>query len=89
MAFGAQQALTERGLRVPDDVSLVSFDDDVLAAYMHPPLTTASLPFYEMGRLAMELALAPDTGDGEHLVPMPLQVRDSVRAPHSVTSVSG
>lgn len=77
VAFGAQQALTEHGLRVPDDVSLVSFDDDELASYMRPPLTTARLPYYEMGRLAMELALKPDDADGEHLVPMPLQARDS------------
>ena len=77
------------GLRVPDDVSLVSFDDDELAAYMRPPLTTARLPFYEMGRLAMGIALATDTANGEHLVPMPLQVRDSVRALRPVTSVSG
>lgn len=89
IAFGAQQALTEHGLRVPEDVSLVSFDDDELAAYMRPPLTTARLPYYEMGRLAMELALAPEVVDGEHLVPMPLQVRDSVRALPSVISASG
>lgn len=89
VAFGAQQALTEHGLRVPDDVSLVSFDDDDLAAYMRPPLTTARLPYYEMGRLAMEIALAPDTGSGEHLVPMPIQIRDSVRVLPGVTSLSG
>jgi len=89
VAFGAQQALTEHGLRVPDDVSLVSFDDDELASYMRPPLTTARLPYYEMGRLAMEIALAPDTGNGENLVPMPLQMRDSVRALRRGTCVSG
>ncbi|KRF22315.1 substrate-binding domain-containing protein [Phycicoccus sp. Soil802] len=77
------------GLRVPDDVSLVSFDDDELGAYMRPPLTTARLPYYEMGRLAMAIALAPDTGNGENLVPMPLQVRDSVRDLRRATSWSG
>ena len=89
IAFGAQQALTEYGLRVPDDVSLVSFDDDELASYMRPPLTTARLPYYEMGRLAMEIALAPADGDGEHLVPMPLQIRDSVRALTRLVPPSG
>jgi LacI family transcriptional regulator len=86
IAFGAQQALTEAGLRVPDDVSLVSFDDDELASYMRPPLTTARLPYYEMGRLAMEIAMAPDTSNGERLVPMPIQIRDSVRALRRGTS---
>ena len=89
VAFGAQQALTEHGLRVPDDVSLVSFDDDELAAYMRPPLTTARLPYYEMGRLAMKITLAPDTWSGEHVVPMPIQIRDSVRVLRGVTSLSG
>ncbi len=89
IAFGAQQALTEYGRRVPDDVSLVSFDDDDLAGYMRPPLTTARLPYYEMGRLAMKVALASDTWSGEHLVPMPLQVRDSVRALPRLVPPSG
>ena len=89
VAFGAQQALAERGLSVPDEVSLVSFDDDELATYMRPPLTTARLPYYEMGKLAMEIALAPGTADGEHLVPMPLQVRGSVRTLRRGTSLAG
>ena len=75
LAFGAQQALADHGLRVPDDASLVSFDDDELAAYMRPPLTTARLPYYEMGSLAMDLALTPQEEGSEHLVAMPLQIR--------------
>ena len=80
VAFGAQQALTERGLRVPDDVSIASFDDDEIASYMRPALTTARLPYEEMGREAMKLLLRPDDSPGEHLVEMPLQVRDSIRS---------
>ncbi|GAA2158644.1 LacI family DNA-binding transcriptional regulator [Humibacillus xanthopallidus] len=79
VAFGAQQALTERGLRVPDDVSIASFDDDEIASYMRPALTTARLPYEEMGRQAMELLLRPEDSPGEHLVEMPLQVRESIR----------
>ncbi|MFC7595929.1 LacI family DNA-binding transcriptional regulator [Terrabacter sp. GCM10028922] len=79
VAFGAHQALTERGLRVPDDVSIASFDDDEIASYMRPALTTARLPYEEMGRRAMELLLADDEPTGEHLVEMPVQVRDSIR----------
>jgi LacI family transcriptional regulator len=78
VAFGAHQALTERGLGVPDDVSIASFDDDEIASYMRPGLTTARLPYERMGRGAMELLLADDEPTGEHLVEMPVQVRDSI-----------
>ena len=60
VAFGAYQALEEHGLRVPDDVSIASFDDDEIASYLRPALTTARLPYEEMGRKAMELVLGPD-----------------------------
>lgn len=80
VAFGAQQALQEKGLRIPDDVSVASFDDDQIASYMRPGLTTARLPYLEMGRRGLELLLDPAPVAGEHLVEMPLQVRGSIRA---------
>ncbi len=79
VAFGAQQAMQEKGLRIPDDLSVASFDDDQIAAYMRPGLTTAQLPYLEMGRKALELLLDPAPTPGEHLVEMPIQVRDSIR----------
>ncbi len=78
VAFGAQQALQERGLRIPDDVSLASFDDDQIASYMRPGITTARLPYLEMGRKGLELLLEPTSPPGEHLIEMPLQVRGSI-----------
>lgn len=81
VAFGAHQALLERGLRVPDDVSIASFDDDEIASYMRPGLTTARLPYEEMGRRAMNALLDPSGPRREHLVPMPLQIRESVAPP--------
>ena len=79
LAFGAYQALAERGLRVPDDVSVVSFDNDEIAAYLRPGLTTIALPHEEMGRRAVELLLGD--GDPEQLlVPMPVVERGSVAA---------
>jgi len=75
VAFGAQQAMQERGLRIPDDLSVASFDDDQIAAYMRPGLTTARLPYESMGRRAMELLLAGDEQTGEHL-----QKRQSIRS---------
>jgi LacI family transcriptional regulator len=79
VAFGAQQVLAEKGFRVPDDVSIASFDDDEIASYMRPALTTARLPYEEMGRRAMEIVLDEDAPPGERLVEMPLQVRGSIR----------
>jgi LacI family transcriptional regulator len=85
LAFGAYQALTEAGLGVPEDVSVVSFDDDVLASWVRPQLTTVALPHYELGRVAIEMLLDADMhrrldgGSRIHRVPMPLRTRASVR----------
>ncbi|WP_409060883.1 LacI family DNA-binding transcriptional regulator [Streptomyces sp. SYP-A7185] len=57
MAVGALGALRERGLRVPDDVSLAGFDDIPLVGELTPPLTTVSLPLTQMGRDVLSLAL--------------------------------
>lgn len=81
LAFGAYQALTERGLRVPDDVSVVSFDNDEVAAYLRPGLTTVALPHEAMGRRAVEMLLNADPSDGSVLIPMPVIERASIAAP--------
>ena len=57
MAVGAMQAATETGLRIPDDLSIIGYDDQVIAAYTRPPLTTVTLPNYEMGRKAAEILI--------------------------------
>lgn len=49
MAFGARLALYRRGIRVPEDISLVGFDDHYSAAYSIPPLTTVRQPAVELG----------------------------------------
>lgn len=77
LAFGAYQALTERGPNVPSDISLVSFDDDEIASYLRPGLTTIGLPHIEMGRRAVQLLLGHDE-PGHVLVPMPVIVRGSI-----------
>ena len=83
IAFGAYQALTAAGLTVPDDVSVVSFDDSPLAAWLRPPLTSVSIPYLEMGRLAVETLLSQSRVRGPILVPMPLRERDSIGPPAS------
>jgi LacI family transcriptional regulator len=78
LAFGAYQALSEAGLNVPEDVSVISFDNDELAAYLRPGLTTIALPHDDMGREAVRLLLT-ESNSREHLVPMPVVTRASIR----------
>lgn len=84
LAFGAYRALGEAGLRAGRDVAVVSFDDDDIAVYLDPMLTTAAAPFEEMGAQAVRLLLDGEHAPGEHLVPMPLRVRGSVKVPEKV-----
>jgi LacI family transcriptional regulator, galactose operon repressor len=87
LAFGAYQALAEAALTVPADVSVVSFDDDVLATWVKPQLTTVALPHYELGRAAIELLLDRKQAQSPHghhprikRIAMPLRERESVRS---------
>ena len=58
MAYGTISAAEQRGLRVPEDIAVVGFDDNPSSAHMEPALTTVRQPFYEMGRRASEILLA-------------------------------
>ena len=57
MALGVLRALYERGRRVPEDVSVVGFDDTPESAYFIPPLTTVRQDFQRVGRAAVQLLL--------------------------------
>lgn len=87
IAVGAYQALDDFDLKVPSDVSVVSFDDHPVATWIRPKLTTIALPHYELGRKAVEVLLTEigrsDTAaeGATHRVPMPVRVRDSVATP--------
>jgi LacI family transcriptional regulator len=85
LAFGVYQALAEARLRVPADVSVVSFDDDAIAAWLRPGLSTAALPHEQMGRRAVEVLLEEGAG-GRILVPMPLRRRASICEPTATAS---
>ncbi len=54
MAYGCYDALREAGLRVPQDIAVIGFDDREIAKNTHPPLTTLILPHFEMGEIAAE-----------------------------------
>ncbi len=57
MAIGAMKAFMEAGLRIPEDISVVGFDDIAAASYVQPPLTTIACPKRQMGKAAIELLL--------------------------------
>lgn len=80
MAFGARLALYRRGLRVPDDVSLVGFDDEMTAAFTIPPLTTVRQPSVEMGRAAAAAIMGLMDGQPvrQQIFSSQLVVRESV-----------
>jgi LacI family transcriptional regulator len=57
MAYGVLEVAEERGIRIPEDIAIVGFDDYMLSAHMRPPLTTIRQPFFEMGYKAIETLL--------------------------------
>jgi transcriptional regulator, LacI family len=57
MAVGAYQALYQAGLRIPQDMAVIGYDDIELARYMTPPLTTIHQPKDELGELAIDVLI--------------------------------
>ena len=84
MALGAYFALKEAGVRIPEDVSIVGYDDqEDLAADLNPPLSTIRLPHYEMGRWAVRqlIARSADELPTHTFAPCPVVSRQSVGPP--------
>ncbi|GLI26227.1 LacI family transcriptional regulator [Agromyces rhizosphaerae] len=94
LAIGVLHGLVSRGVRVPEDVAVVGYDDIEFAAIATVPLTSVRQPSREMGRTAAELLLALISGEGDdvprHVVYQPeLMVRASTVAGSSRTTVGG
>ncbi len=83
MAMGVYLAARKAGLRIPEDLSVVGFDDTPVAVRMWPTLTTVRLPIRDMGRKAVELLLRDGEarGDAPVIFTPEIVVRDSTRAP--------
>jgi DNA-binding LacI/PurR family transcriptional regulator len=84
MALGVIQALEEHGRRVPQDISVVGFDDIPEAAYFRPALTTVWLDFAAVGRLCINQLLKMIAGEQPSPVPLlppELRVRSSAASP--------
>ncbi|MGO2328042.1 LacI family DNA-binding transcriptional regulator [Glutamicibacter arilaitensis] len=80
VAMGVFQALADKGLTPGKDLSVLSFDDEIIASYLRPQLTAIRLPYEKMGSLAVELLLDGNLEPGEHQIDMPLIERDSMMA---------
>jgi LacI family transcriptional regulator len=83
IALGAYQALRATGRAIPEDVSVLSFDDSELAAWLRPQLTSVSLPHYQLGWQAVEKLLGPPSEPAVLRLPMPVRNRQSVGNPSS------
>ncbi len=85
MAMGAMDAVRSRGLRVPEDISILGFDDIPQAAMVRPALTTVRQPLEQMGRLATQVLVDqlkyPEKEIGRVELPTELVVRGSTNPP--------
>ena len=80
MAFGAEKAVQERGKKVPEDISIIGFDDISLSQYMTPPLTTIRQPSIEKGAIAASLlidSLAEEKEQETRILDVELIIRNS------------
>ncbi len=82
-AMGVYQAVAELGLRIPDDLSVVGFDNLHDAVYLNPPLTTVDQFISEMGRIAVDMLVQQLNGESLenpiHTIPTKLIIRESCR----------
>jgi LacI family transcriptional regulator len=85
VAYGAIQAIKDAKLLIPDDISVVGFDDDLLSRYLKPPLTTVTNPAPGLGAEAARLLINILRGRANHsgrtVLPTTLALRGSCKAP--------
>ena len=81
MATGVIKAIKERGLRIPQDIAVVGFDDHAIAAHTEPPLTTVKQSFFEIGQVAAAKLIGILNKEGlvtrSNLLPAKLIIRSS------------
>lgn len=83
-AVGVMHAAAEMGIKIPDDLSVMGYDNLPIARYMMPPLTTVAQPFVEMSEKAVELLLnsitMPDLEPQKAVLPTQLVIRETTAA---------
>jgi LacI family transcriptional regulator len=87
MAMGVMDAVRNRGLRIPDDISVVGFDNIPQSAMVYPPLTTVQQPLEQMGRVAAQMLLNILNSDKKDVnrieLPTELIIRGSTSSPRN------
>ena len=88
IAIGAYQAIQNQGLRIPQDISIMGYDDIELARYLFPSLSTISQPKAELGKLAVETLLQRIQEPNENYRTLVLEptciLRESISSPSNV-----
>jgi DNA-binding LacI/PurR family transcriptional regulator len=89
MAMGVMDAVRTQKMHIPDDISVVGFDNIPQSTAVYPPLTTVQQPLEQMGRVATQMLLGilkdPDKDVRRIELPTELIVRDSTSAPKDRT----
>lgn len=86
MAVGCYEAIKEMGLSIPEDISVIGYDDDEIARHLSPPLTSMNLADRSMGRWVVDQLFHGPTGNNRHpltKLECELVERDSIAAPKS------
>ena len=87
-AIGCLARLRERGIRVPEEMSVAGFDDISAARYVNPPMTTIHVPMWDLGATGMrhilKLINEEEVTEGTFLLPYTLIERESTAAVHEV-----
>ncbi len=86
MAGGVYDRLTERGLKVGEDISVLGYDNRLMSGYMYPPLTTVELPLHDMGYRSAEIALDA-IEHGLEALPREIRVRGELILRDSVCKI--
>lgn len=85
MAVGAMRAVTNAGLRIPEDIGILGFDDMPFAAKLEPPLSTVRQPVYQCGETAAKMLVEriedPQTQHQQLILPTELVIRESTGSP--------
>jgi LacI family transcriptional regulator len=82
-AMGVYQAAASAGLTIPDDLSVISFDNSDLARWLTPGLTSLALPYFDLGRQAVDLLFTTGAPPAVRRLRMPLRERGSLGPPRS------